>query len=179
MKSTTRILCYCALFAALTGVASQLIIPLPFTPIVINLATLTVFLAGGLLGAKYGFLSMAVYLLMGLVGLPVFTQFRGGADVLAGPTGGYLIGYLFAALLTGVFYRLLGHKPLGLILGMVCGLAVCYSFGTAWFMVLTGNGLWAALGMCVFPFLIGDGLKIALATFLTLRLRKAVPSLRS
>ena len=98
-RSNTASLVLCGLFAALTAICSYITIPLGFTPVPINLATLAVFLAGGLLGKKYGTASIAVYVMMGAVGIPVFAGFQGGVGVLAGPTGGFIAGYIAAAFL--------------------------------------------------------------------------------
>lgn len=171
--SKTVNLLLCALFAALTSVCSFISIPLPFTPVPVNLATLSVFLAGGLLGLKYGTISQAVYLLLGAAGVPVFHNFTGGLGILAGPTGGYILGYIAAAFLTGLVINLFGGKlswPV-LILAMITGLAACYTLGTLWFMVLTGTGLAPSLASCVVPFLPGDGLKILAAGILLRHLR--------
>lgn len=100
--SKTTYMALCGLFAALTAVCSYISIPLGFTPVPVNLATLAVFLAGGLLGKKYGTVALSVYVLLGAVGLPVFSEFRGGLGVIAGPTGGYIIGYIAAAFLVGL-----------------------------------------------------------------------------
>ena len=129
----TRQLCYTALFAALTAVCSQLVIPTPWM-IPISMSTLAVFLSGALLGAKWGTLAQAVYLLLGLVGVPVFAGFRGGFQVLAGPTGGYLIGYLAAAALTGLLVSRVRARWMP-PLAMAVGLAACYAFGTVWFKI--------------------------------------------
>lgn len=176
-KLSTQKLSSCALFCALTAVFSQISLPLPFTPVPVNLATLAVLMAGGLLGASGGGWSMAAYLLLGFAGLPVFSGFRGGAAALVGPTGGYLAGYLAAALVTGLLLspretRLFPHA-----LAMGIGTIVCYIFGTAWFIILTHCGIPAALGMCVLPFLPGDALKIAAASLLCVRIKKAAGSL--
>lgn len=169
----------CALFAALTAVCTFINIPLPFTPIPINLATLSVFLSGGLLGPKYGPLSQVVYILVGSIGMPVFSNYQGGIGVLAGPTGGYLVGYVVAAFIIGlVLERSL--KPdennkkniMWIILACGTGMLAYFTLGTIWFMFITGTGLWAALLSCVIPFLAGDALKIAAATFLIMKLRK-------
>lgn len=164
----TRQLCYAALLAALTAVCSLLTIPTPWQ-VPISMSTLAVFLSGALLGAKWGTIAQAVYLLMGLVGVPVFSGMRGGFQVLAGPTGGYLIGYLAAAWLTGA---LLARRRTGFMLpaAMAAGLAACYAFGTAWYMVQGGVPLAPALGACVLPFLPGDALKIAAASLITDRI---------
>ena len=97
----TRELTAAALFCALTAICSQISLPLPFTPVPINLAAFAVLAAAGLLGCRGAVLSVAAYLLLGAAGVPVFAGFRGGLSVLAGPTGGYLAGYLAAAWITG------------------------------------------------------------------------------
>jgi biotin transport system substrate-specific component len=93
----------CAVFAALTAACSQIQVPLPFTPVPISLATLAVLVCGGTLGAKKGALAILVYILLGAVGVPVFAGFSGGLGVIAGPTGGYIIGYLPMAVIMGLF----------------------------------------------------------------------------
>ena len=162
------------LFAALTAVCSMISIPLPFTPVPINLATLSIFLAGGLLGSKGGAVSQTVYVLLGAVGLPVFHNFTGGMGILTGPTGGYIIGYIAGAWLIGLIIEKSGHKLFQIAAGMAAGMAVCYALGTLWFMFLTGTGLTAALMMCVVPFLIGDAVKIIAGTILVKKLYKLI-----
>lgn len=176
--SNTAYLALCGLFAALTAVCTYISIPLGFTPVPVNLATLSVFLAGGILGMKYGTVSLMVYVLLGAVGLPVFSNFSGGPGVLMGPTGGYIAGYIAAAFIVGFICdrafaaSLSGPKKTAVcVLAMICGLAACYFLGTAWFMYSTGTGLIASLVACVIPFLIGDGLKIIAASLLVVRLR--------
>lgn len=169
----TKYIALCGLFAALAAVCSWITIPLGFTPVPVNLATLAVFLAGGLLGKKYGPLSLLIYVLVGAVGAPVFAGFQGGAGVLAGPTGGYIIGYIAAAFIIGLIIEKNSRWYISAV-GMVCGLAACYLLGTAWFMFSTGTGLAPSLMMCVVPFLPGDGLKIAATTFLVTRLRRFI-----
>lgn len=168
-KISARELVLCALFAALTAVCSQLQIPLPLVPI--NLALLAVLLCGGLLHPSAAVLAMACYALMGLVGLPVFAGFKGGAGALLGSTGGYILGYIPTAWLTSLLRTRWKSSFGALCLGMLAGVALCYLLGTIWFMIATGNGLWVSLGYCVFPFLPGDALKILLAAFLSRRLR--------
>lgn len=169
---TVRQLILAALFAALTAVCSQIAIPVG--PIPINLALFAVYLAGGILGWKYGLLSQLCFILMGAVGLPVFAGFKGGFQVLAGPTGGYLLGYLFAALLVGLLVEKLGAKYWVCVVSALCGLTACYLFGTAWYIVSTGSALGPALMACVVPFLPGDAVKLLLATLLIPRLRKVL-----
>lgn len=171
-SKTTRLL-ISALFAALTAVCSFISIPLPFTPVPVNLATLSVFLAGGLLGWKYGAVSQIVYLILGAAGVPVFHNFTGGLGILTGPTGGYIVGYVAAAFLTG---WLLDHcrrpNSIPILAGsMLAGLCACYFLGTIWFMLLSHSALFPALLACVFPFLPGDALKIIAACLLIKKLR--------
>ncbi|HEX3037699.1 MAG TPA: biotin transporter BioY [Oscillospiraceae bacterium] len=163
-------LTYCALFAALTAILSQ--VSIPIGPVPINLATLSVVIAGSVLGAKYGALSQFVYVLLGAAGLPVFAGFRGGIHAIVGPTGGYILGYIAAAWLVGQISRRFGGKIVYLIVSMAAGIALCYVLGTVWFMTVTKTGLWASLMLCVFPFLIGDAAKIAVAVALVPQLRK-------
>ena len=156
------------LFAALTAVCAQIQIPLP--PVPITLQLLPVLLCAALMSKQYAALTTAVYMLMGLVGLPVFAGMAGGAAKLFGVTGGYIIGFLPCAFIASLMIEKLGRSWWMQALSMVVGVLVCYVFGTAWFMVTKGIGLWASLTMCVIPFLPGDAIKIALAVILSLRL---------
>lgn len=170
----TKMIILCALFAALTAVCSMISIPLPFTPVPINLATLSVFLAGGLLGSKYGSVSQFIYVALGAVGLPVYHSFTGGLGILTGPTGGYIIGYVAAAWIVGFLAEKLGRGFYKNIIGMAAGLAVCYTLGTLWFMYLTSTGLVPALIACVVPFLLGDAIKIAAGALLVKKLHRFI-----
>ncbi len=174
---TVKDMVSCALFAALTGIFSQIGIPIGDVPI--NLALFAVFLSGGVLGSYKGAVSVLVYIMMGAVGIPVFANFRGGLSVLAGPTGGYILGYLIAALVVGMVSTYWGDSFWKLVLGMVSGLALCYLFGTVWYVALTGTKILPALSVCVIPFLPGDGVKIVLAGLLVPELNKAVRLSRS
>lgn len=174
MKSTklswsTQQLCECALFAAFLAVTSQIQIALPLVPI--NLALFTVHLCAVLLARKQALFTILTYLLLGLIGLPVFSGFSGGMGVLFGPTGGYLIGYLASAWVTSVLVEKMKANQINLFVAMACGTLACYGLGTVWFMVLTNMSLWVTLGYCVFPFLIGDVIKITCAMLLAKRLQ--------
>ena len=151
-----------ALLAAVLCVLSPWAIPIGSVPI--TLATLGVYLAAGLLGSKGGAAAVALYLAMGLVGVPVFSGFAGGLAPLTGITGGYLWGYLPCAALAGWLAR---RKDTLLPLGFAVGTVALYTVGTAWFMWQTHTPVGAALLTCVLPFLPADGAKIALATVLT------------
>ena len=107
-----------------------------------------------------------------MIGVPVFAGFGSGPAVLFGKTGGYILGYILCALIVGVLSHKFAFNFKNLCLSMVLGVAVCYAFGTIWFMVLTGMNLATSMGYCVIPFLPGDVVKILLAAFLALRLRK-------
>ena len=175
-KMNTRDMVYIALFACLMAICAWISIPgqIPFT-----LQTMGVFLAVGLLGGKRGTLAVLVYILMGAVGLPVFSGMSGGIGKLLGMTGGYIVGFLFSALIMWAMEALLGKKLWVLALSMVAGLIVCYAFGTGWFLVVYTRSkgaitLGAVLGMCVLPYIIPDLIKIALALVLTRILRKHI-----
>lgn len=175
-QSKIKSMAYIAIFAVVMAVCSWISIPtmIPFT-----LQTFAVFLAVGVLGGKRGTLAVLVYILLGAVGVPVFAGFQGGLGILLGTTGGYIIGFLFTALLMWLMEATLGKKLWVLAVSMVLGLIVCYAFGTAWFMVVYARnsgavGLGTALGWCVIPYIIPDLVKIALALTLTRTLRKAL-----
>ena len=171
----TRDITIVAVMAALLCVAGPLTVSIG--PIPLSLATFVVYMAGAVLGAKRGTLAVAVYLLLGLVGLPVFSGFTGGLQKLIGVTGGYLVGYLPCALITGL--AVVPDSPeVGpcwrLPAFMALGTVVLYIIGTAWFMIQTKNSLAASMGMCVVPFLPGDAAKIVAATLIAKPVRRAV-----
>jgi len=159
------------LFAALSAVFSQLAVPIG--PVPITLTHVSVFLAAGLLGAKRAFISQAVFVLLGVFGLPVFANFSGGIGVLAGPTGGFIIGYLLCAFVSGVLIKKTGGSAAMLAVSFYAGWAVTYAAGVPWFMYVTGSNFFAALAVCVLPFLAGDALKTAVAVTIVRRLRAA------
>ena len=162
------------LSAAIIAVCSQISIPaaVPFT-----LQTFAVFVGAGLFGAKRGTLSVVIYILLGAVGVPVFSGFRGGISALFGATGGYITGFIFTALIVGTVSDKFSRNPLPLVISMLLGLAACYIFGTMWFMIIytrnTGAiGLSAVLSMCVVPFIIPDIIKITCAALVCGRVGK-------
>lgn len=169
---------YIAFFAALISVGSYIAIPIG--PVPITLQVLAIYLAAGFLGWQRGTLSVIVFLLLGAIGVPVFAGGTAGIAKFISPTGGYLIGYIFVALIVGLAIKFFGKKLYVLIIAMIVGILVCYAFGTAWFMVLYNSspdqsiGLGAALMTCVVPFLPGDAAKIAVAAVLINRLHKYI-----
>ena len=169
------------MMAAFICVAGPLTVPVG--PIPLSLASFAVYLAGAVLGWKRGTAAVTLYLLIGLIGVPVFSGFTGGFQKLAGITGGYLVGYLFCALITGLGTGnsdQSGKKPVILsALRMITGTVVLYAFGTTWFVVQTGKTLGAALALCVLPFLIGDAVKIAAAALIAAPVRRALRKMNS
>lgn len=174
----TRDIAYIAVFVALMAVCSWITIPTP-TRIDFTLQTLALFLAIGVLGGRRGFFAVLAYLLLGLVGAPVFSGFSGGPGALLTPSGGYLVGFLLTALLMWGMERLLGSKVWVLGLSMVLGVVVYDIFGTAWFMTVYPMGgeavsLGTALAWCVLPYLPFDIVKLAVALGLSSQLRRHV-----
>ena len=163
---------YASLFAALTAVGAYLFIPVGPVPIVLQ--NLFVFLSGLLLGSRWGLASVGVYLLAGACGLPVFAGGLGGIGRLIGPTGGYLIGYLPAVYLIGKIMEKTALRAVFDAIAMVCGSIILYTFGIAWLKVLTGMTLAKALAVGMYPFLIGDALKIAAAVAIAKALRPVI-----
>lgn len=169
-------LAYIALFAVLMAVSAWITVPfaIPFT-----FQTFAVFLALMTLGGKRGFYAVLVYLLMGLVGLPVFSGFQGGIGVLLGAGGGYIIGFLVAALLHWTISSRMKESRFSVLLASLLGLFSCYGFGTVWFLSVYARsfgpmGLMTALDLCVLPFLIPDLIKLALAFALSRRLKQYI-----
>lgn len=169
---TTKQIAAVAMGVALIAVCAWISIPatVPFT-----LQTFAVCLVAALLGLRQGAWAVVCYILLGAVGAPVFSGFRGGAGALLGTTGGYIVGFLFTALLVGFFVEKWGRRLPVLIAAMALGVLVCYAFGTAWFVVVYAKnsgpiGVGTALVWCVIPYLIPDGIKIVLAAVLTGRL---------
>ena len=142
-------------------------------PVPLTFATLMVYLAAGTLGWKYGTVSVVLYILLGAVGLPVFSNFEGGFHKIAGVTGGYILGYIPCALATGLVAKASSKKNLAYICGMVIGTLLLYACGTVWFMLQTGNSLPASIALCITPFLVGDAMKIMFACVIAPRLEMA------
>lgn len=155
-----------SLFASLTAICAWLSVPV--ADIAFTMQTFGVFLTLGVLGGKWGSISILIYLLLGAAGLPVFTGFQGGIGVLLGVTGGYIWGFLLSAL---TYWAL---EKLGKLPAMAAGLAVCYLCGCLWFALYAGGGWGFILLKCAVPYLIPDAVKLALALNLSNRLRRHV-----
>ena len=165
-------LAYIALFAVLMTVCAWITIPFA---VPITLQTFAAFLALTTLGGWRGLYAIAVYLLLGAVGLPVFSGFQGGLGVLLGPSGGYLLGFLASALIYHLLTRKWGTSVRMIRLACGAGLLTCYATGTIWFWGIYAKGSADVLNLfllCGIPFLLPDLLKLALALWLAPRLQK-------
>lgn len=177
-KIRTKQMVLIALMTAVTCVLGPLSIPLPFSPVPISLTNFAIFLAIFVLGMKNGTISFIIYLLLGAVGVPVFSSFRGGLQVLAGPTGGYLIGFIFLALIMGFALDHFDRKLVPTIIGMSIGMVVCYAFGTVWLAKLLSLSFKEGLMMGVIPYLPGDAAKIIIAAIVGPKLYGATQKIR-
>lgn len=167
---------YIGMFIALITICSWITIPfaIPFT-----MQTFAIFTAVLILGMKKGTLALLLYIILGAFGAPVFSGFRSGPGVLLGTTGGYLIGFIFSSLFIGKILQLYGKKLRIMIPAMIGGLIICYFFGTLWFMIIYTNtsgstSFLTVLSLCVFPFILPDCFKIALAIIIDKRLGKYI-----
>jgi biotin transport system substrate-specific component len=174
-----------ALMAAVTAVAAQITIPLPFSPVPFTLQVLAVILSGLLLGPRYGALAQAIYVLVGAVGVPVFAQFSGGLGVVLGPTGGYLLSYPLGAALAGLAARAAAnatHRRAALWASLFwgcAGLVVIYALGATWLAVATQLPFAAALAQGVLPFVPFDLIKVMLAALVAIAAAPAIASSRA
>ena len=162
----------CALMAALMCILGPMAIPIG--PVPVSFTNLVIYLAVYLLGMRGGTVSYAVYLLLGAAGLPVFSGWQGGLGKLAGPTGGYLVGFVLMALLSGFALEKFRARPVPTMLGMAAGTLVAYLFGTVWFVLQMQCAVWHALTVCVLPFIPFDLAKIVIATGLGKAIRAAL-----
>ena len=160
------------LMTALLCITAPFSFQLPFSPVPLSLATFSIYFCVMVLGLKLGGLSVCLYVLLGLAGLPVFSNFTGGVGRLLGPTGGYILGYIFMAYICGIFVDKLLWKPGFVLIGMIFGTAVCYLFGTCWLSFQTSLTLSQAFLSAIAPFLVGDFIKIAGAMALGYQVRK-------
>lgn len=176
-KSNTKTITTIALTAALLCIIGPFSIPLPFSPVPIVLSNLIVYLNCCILGSKKGTISVLLYLSLGLVGLPVFAGFTSGLSKLSGPTGGYLIGFIFCTIITGLFIEKFEDKIYMYGIGMILGTLLCYAFGTIWLAKQMNLTFIQALFIGVFPYLIGDILKIVCASLFGFKIRHKLKSL--
>lgn len=173
-RSKTKALVQIALFAVLMAVCAWIAIPVGAVPI--TLQTFAVFLAFDFLGGKKGTAAVCLYLGLGLVGVPVFSHFNAGVGVLLGPTGGYLLGWILAGLVTWLLDTVGGGRQWARITAAAAGLCLSYAVGTAWLVAVYAEttapvSVWTALLWCVVPFILPDLVKVGGALWLGRRLR--------
>lgn len=171
-KSKIYLLTCCALMAALMCIFGPMSVPIG--PIPVSLTNLILYFALYLIGTKGTLISYIVYLLLGIIGLPVFSGYQGGPAKIAGPTGGYLVGFILLVLISGIIMKRSKLNIPITIVGMIVGTLVAYAFGTVWFVVLMKVTYSYALSVCVFPFIPFDLAKIVIATILGKAVRTAL-----
>ncbi len=172
LKSNTKQMALVGLMAAVICILGPISLTIPISPVPISLGSMAVYFAVSVLGMRRGTVSVIIYVLLGFAGLPVFSGFSGGAGKLFGPTGGYIIGFLFMAFICGFFVDRFSDKVLFLFPGMLLGTACCYLFGTAWLSYQASLTFAEALAAGVIPFLPGDLVKLVLALSIGLQLRR-------
>ncbi len=170
--NSLRMTAYASLMAALTAVGAY--ISLPIGPVPVVLQNLFVYMTGLLLGRKWGAIAISTYLLAGICGLPVFAGGKGGIGHVVGPTGGYLIGFIPAIFIIGAISEKGKGKVLFDLTGLLLGTAVIYGLGVPWLKLVTGMSLSKTLALGMYPFLLGDALKIAVAIPLAKKIRPIV-----
>ena len=186
---TTKRMALIGVMTAVTCILGPFSIPLPFSPVPISFTNLAIYLAAYVLGMKACTVSYLIYMLLGMVGVPVFSGFTGGPAKLAGPTGGYiigfivmavgptggyLVGFILMALIVGFFVDHFPGKVALHIVGMVLGLAICYIFGTVWLAGQLNMTFVAGLGVGVIPYLPGDAVKIIFTALIGPKLRREI-----
>lgn len=183
MKFTTKDMVFIALSTTIMIICAFITVPfsVPFT-----MQTFALFTIIGLLGTKKAFISVCLYLLLGAIGLPIFSGFRGGLGTLLGITGGYLVGFLLTILISGGLLKLFSKRnppstPV-YFFAMFLGLLVCYTFGTIWYIFLYTNStgsisFTSVLSLCVFPFILPDIAKILLSFYVVKVLKKHLAKL--
>ena len=167
-----------ALVTAIVCILGPISFPIAISEVPVSLGILGIFLAVIILGMVDGTISIILYILLGFVGLPVFAGFTSGVTKLAGPTGGYIVGYVFLALIAGFFLDHFRRKIPFAVIGMVLGTAVCYAFGTAWLAHGLGITFFAALGVGVLPYIPFDLAKMIIALLVGIPVYKAVQKIR-
>lgn len=163
-KMPVKTIAVIGVITAITCILAPLSVPIGEVPI--SLTNLVIYFGLYVLGTRRETISYIVYLLIGLVGVPVFASFTAGPAKLFGPTGGYLIGFIPMAVIAGIFIEKSGRKFVLGMVGMVIGTTVCYALGTVWFVLIMKTPVQAALATCVYPFIVFDVIKMALAALI-------------
>lgn len=168
-KSKVYVMSMTAVTTAVMCILGTMSIPIGVVPI--SFTSLVIYLSLYILGWKRGTLSYITYIFIGLVGLPVFSGFVGGPGRLFGPTGGYIIGFIPMAILSGIVIEKCRNRVIH-FMAMVIGMIICYIMGTAWFCVIMNSDVMDALSICVFPFIAGDIVKIIIAIVIGFTLKQ-------
>lgn len=174
MKITTKEIVLSALFTALIIISGYITIQLPFSPVPITAQTLAIMIIGMLLGVRMVSFSVGTYILLGAVGLPVFSGFSGGVPVIVGPRGGYIIGFLVGAIVISLLKGDGKNLPRMVLAGFVGGIAVIHLMGASWLGFQLQRSFMEAAMLGSIPYLIGDAIKLALAAILSVELNKRI-----
>lgn len=177
MKTNVQKITFTALMAALLCILSPISIPLPSPMPAITLAIAAVYLSAYLTGPKCSSAAILIYILLGCIGLPVFSKGQAGLSVLAGPTGGYIIGYFFIAICTGFTVQKFEKKIYLHIIRMVIGTLICYTFGTVWLGISMHLSPKAAIAAGVAPFVVFDAIKLIACTAIGYPVRRQLARL--
>lgn len=165
-KVSVRDMIYASMLAALTGILGYVIIPLPFSPVPITGQTLAIMLIGLVLSPFMSFMSVAIFLLLGIIGIPVFSGGQAGIGVLIGPKGGYLIGFLIGAVVISLIRKNSNNFIRMAISSLIGGVLIVYLMGVPWLAYITGMNIKKALLVGALPFIPGDLLKMVVALFI-------------
>ncbi len=165
-NSKVRKMIMCATFVAISALLAQFVVPIGAVPI--NFALIGVFIATGVMGTKGAVVTEIVYIALGIVGVPVFAGFQAGFGVLLGPTGGFIVGYIFTALITSILIKVIKPIP-----AMLVGLLLCYALGCAWFAISQRVTVLSAFYVTVLPFIIPDVIKIIISSFVIAKIKKS------
>lgn len=173
MKLNTKELIICAMFASITAILAQIAMPLPFSTVPFTMQVFAVTIGGVILGAKKGFITQVIYILLGAIGMPVFTQMSGGAGIIFGYTGGFIMAFPIMALLIGYISE--KYNNIGAIMiSMILALAIDYTIGTLWYSFVAGVGFMEGFMLCVAPFILVDLVKVGLATTIGINIKKRI-----
>lgn len=173
MKLNTKDLIICAMFASITAILAQIAIPLPFSTVPLTMQVFAVTISGVILGAKKGFISQVIYILLGAIGMPVFAQMSGGPGIIFGYTGGFIMAFPLMALLIGYISEKYNSIS-AIMISMILALIINYTIGTLWYSFVAGVGFMQGFMVCVVPFILIDLVKVGLATTIGLTIKKRI-----
>lgn len=162
MNKTLRKIIKIAIFASMLAVMSPWSINISIIPI--TFALFAIYLIGAVTKGFDGLFATMIYIVLGIIGLPIFSSFRSGISVIVGPTGGYIVGYLPCILCVSLITSINKKKIFLYPLSMIIGTFFCYLLGTIWYVILTENSIGYAISVCVLPFILGDMIKIIVAS---------------